>query len=56
MPTALITGASAGLGKALATELAGRGWRLVITGRVADRLQRVARSAVDGHVRHRRHR
>jgi NAD(P)-dependent dehydrogenase (short-subunit alcohol dehydrogenase family) len=36
--TALITGASAGLGRALATELSGRGWRLVVDARDADRL------------------
>lgn len=32
-PVAVITGASRGLGAALATELAGRGWRLVIDAR-----------------------
>ena len=42
MPTALITGGSAGLGRALATALADRGWRLLLTGRDADRLQAVA--------------
>ena len=42
MPTALITGASAGLGRALATELAGLGWRLVLTARGAERLTHVA--------------
>jgi NAD(P)-dependent dehydrogenase (short-subunit alcohol dehydrogenase family) len=40
--TALITGGSAGLGKALATELATRGWRLIITGRNSVRLRAVA--------------
>ena len=38
MPTALITGASAGLGHALAAALAGRGWSLVVDGHRADRL------------------
>jgi NAD(P)-dependent dehydrogenase (short-subunit alcohol dehydrogenase family) len=37
-PTALITGASAGLGRALATELSGRGWRLVVDSRDGARL------------------
>jgi NAD(P)-dependent dehydrogenase (short-subunit alcohol dehydrogenase family) len=41
-PTALITGASRGLGRALATALNGRGWRLVIDGRDARRLAATA--------------
>jgi NAD(P)-dependent dehydrogenase (short-subunit alcohol dehydrogenase family) len=36
--TALITGASRGLGRALATALSDRGWRLVVDGRDAERL------------------
>jgi NAD(P)-dependent dehydrogenase (short-subunit alcohol dehydrogenase family) len=42
MSTALITGGSAGLGRALATALATSGWRLIITGRDSDRLRAVA--------------
>ncbi len=42
MPTALITGASAGLGRALAAELAARRWRLIIDGRRPEQLAEVA--------------
>ncbi|HEY6276486.1 MAG TPA: SDR family oxidoreductase [Streptosporangiaceae bacterium] len=38
MPIALITGASRGLGRAIATALAGRGWTLVADARRADDL------------------
>ena len=47
MPIALITGASAGLGHALAAELATRGWRLVLAARGAQRLHRVAAGMPD---------
>ena len=39
MSTAIVTGASRGLGRALARGLAGRGWSLVIDGRDADSLE-----------------
>ena len=38
LPTALVTGASAGLGRAMATELSRRGWRLVVDARDPARL------------------
>ena len=38
MPTALVTGASAGLGRALATALVAEGWRVIMTARDAERL------------------
>src|SRR5258706_3922023 len=37
-PVAIVTGASRGLGRALAEGLAARGWRLVIDGRDPDTL------------------
>jgi NAD(P)-dependent dehydrogenase (short-subunit alcohol dehydrogenase family) len=42
LPTALVTGASKGLGRALAVALSHRGWRLVIDARDADRLAATA--------------
>jgi NAD(P)-dependent dehydrogenase (short-subunit alcohol dehydrogenase family) len=41
MPVALITGASAGLGKALATALARRGWTLLMDARTPEPLARI---------------
>ncbi|WP_199199180.1 SDR family oxidoreductase [Amycolatopsis sp. CA-128772] len=45
MPTALVTGASAGLGRALAAALAGRQWTVIGTGRDAAALDSAAREA-----------
>jgi NAD(P)-dependent dehydrogenase (short-subunit alcohol dehydrogenase family) len=63
-PTALLTGASRGLGRALATALNDRGWHLVVDGRDADRLTRTVAdlprpdlvTAVPGDVADARHR
>jgi NAD(P)-dependent dehydrogenase (short-subunit alcohol dehydrogenase family) len=60
MPTAIITGASRGLGLALATALAHRDWTLVLDARGAEDLNRVARelgaTAILGDVTDPRHR
>jgi NAD(P)-dependent dehydrogenase (short-subunit alcohol dehydrogenase family) len=50
MPVALITGASLGLGRALATELARRGWSLVVDGRRPHLLDDVVAGLAHGSV------
>jgi NAD(P)-dependent dehydrogenase (short-subunit alcohol dehydrogenase family) len=50
MPVALITGASLGLGRALATELTRRGWSVVVDGRRADLLDDLVAGLGAGHV------
>lgn len=47
--TMLITGASAGIGAALAREYAGRGWNLVLTARRKDRLEALAEDLKTAH-------
>ncbi len=42
MPTALITGATAGIGEAAVRSFADAGWHVVATGRRADRLEKLA--------------
>jgi NAD(P)-dependent dehydrogenase (short-subunit alcohol dehydrogenase family) len=51
MPVAIITGASRGLGLALARSLAGDGWNLVVDARAADPLADATRDLGPGTVR-----
>src|SRR5947208_2732886 len=46
MPVALITGGSAGLGRALGHALAGAGWTVIIDGRDPDRLAAAVRRGI----------
>ena len=45
--TALVTGASRGIGKACAQALAGAGYRVILAARSADKLQEIARELQD---------
>jgi NAD(P)-dependent dehydrogenase (short-subunit alcohol dehydrogenase family) len=56
MPVALITGASRGLGRVLAEELARRGWDLVIDARNGEALSAVPGHRIPGDVTHPAHR
>lgn len=49
MPSIMITGASSGIGKALAFELAKRGYSLALTARSGDRLEQIRKDIVSAH-------
>jgi short-subunit dehydrogenase len=49
MPAAIVTGATSGIGRALALELASRGWDLGLTARRAEVLDEVAREIRNAH-------
>ena len=48
MPTAIVTGATSGIGEATARALAEAGWQVVVTGRRAERLEALARELGEG--------
>lgn len=48
-PTAFITGATSGFGRAIAEQFASGGYRLVITGRRAERLDQLAKTLSETH-------